>query len=291
MGRVAFCACDEAKFFVEQGLFEEAKEILETVQIAYPGHARAAELMAQIAAAEAGNAPAAEASAAEDHGVSNGVSNGAEEGKDAFDLAAELANELGEMEEAAPSEQAEVPSEDFQYSVEEVFADFKKGLEKVVKPEDVDTHYDLGIAYKEMGLIDDAIGEFKVAQQGAIGKRKEVDCLSMMAALQMMKGDSTSAIDSYLSALANEHAGTPEVEKALRYELAGVYETAGSLGKALSQFMKVKTIDGNYREVDANVARLSEQASPEDDAPAAAPKKKGGGGQGSAPASRKVGYL
>ena len=45
---------------------------------------------------------------------------------------------------------------DFQYSVEEVFTEFKKGLEKVVKPEDVDTHYDLGIAYKEMGLLDDA---------------------------------------------------------------------------------------------------------------------------------------
>ena len=58
-----------------------------------------------------------------------------------------------------------------------------------MKPEDVETHYDLGIAYKEMGLIDDAIGEFEVARQGCVGKKKEVDCLTMMAMLQGMKGD------------------------------------------------------------------------------------------------------
>ena len=58
----------------------------------------------------------------------------------AHHLAAELASELGELgepDEAPISDVSEVPSEDFQYSVEEVFADFKKGLEKVVKPEDV----------------------------------------------------------------------------------------------------------------------------------------------------------
>ncbi len=269
--------CEEATFFVEQGLFEEAREILETVQIAYPGHARAGELMAQIAASEAAGSDS-----------SNGVTHGASDTKDAFDLAAELASELGEMgemEEQPTSEVSEVPSEDFQYSVEEVFADFKKGLEKVVKPEDVETHYDLGIAYKEMGLIDDAIGEFVVARQGTMGKRKEVDCLSMMAALQMLKGDSSSAIESYTLALASEHA-MPEVEKALRYELGGVYEIAGDLGKALNQFLKVQAIDSSYREVDPTISRLSAIASPEEDgAPQGPPLKRPAG------SARKVGYL
>src|SRR6185436_7041179 len=38
--------CDEATFFMEQSLYDEASEILETVLIAYPGHSRATELMA-----------------------------------------------------------------------------------------------------------------------------------------------------------------------------------------------------------------------------------------------------
>src|SRR5262245_21259298 len=40
--------CDEATFFIEQSLFDEASEILETVLIAYPGHKRATELMAKL---------------------------------------------------------------------------------------------------------------------------------------------------------------------------------------------------------------------------------------------------
>jgi len=100
-----------------------------------------------------------------------------------------------------------------------------------------------------------------------------------------MKGDPTSAIDSYLSALTSEHA-TPEVEKALRYELGGVLESSGSLGKALSQYLKVQAIDPAYRDVDQMVGRLGAIATPEDDGPPKGPPPKRPNGS-----ARKVGYL
>src|SRR5262249_40074605 len=155
--------------FLDQGLLEEAREVLETVQIAYPGYALAQELIAILEQKEASQQREAALSPAE-----------SEEVKDAFDLAAELASELGPDDEEETTE-AGTASEDFQYSVDEVFAEFKKGLEKVVRPEDVDTHYDLGIAYREMGLLDDAIGEFTVAREGCAGEKKEIDCLTMIA--------------------------------------------------------------------------------------------------------------
>jgi len=34
-------------------------------------------------------------------------------------------------------------------------------LNKEVGEDDYETHYDLGIAYREMGMIDDAIEEFR----------------------------------------------------------------------------------------------------------------------------------
>lgn len=284
--------CDEATFFIEQGLFEEAKEILETVQIAYPGHRKAAELMARIEAAESGEAPPQSMQMQPPANGTNGSGAHevpAESEKDAFDLAAELASELGDMPEEATSGLTEVPSQDFQVSVDEVFSEFKKGLEKIVKPEDVDTHYDLGIAYKEMGLIDDAIGEFETARKGAAGKRKEIDCLSMTAQLHLGRGEAPAAIDAYMAALTNEHS-KGEVEKAIRYELGGAYEQADKPGKALGQYLKVQALDGGYREVAQMVARLSEVTQPEDDDAGAAPKKKGGSG-GAPPASRKVGYV
>ncbi len=281
--------CDEATFFVEQGLYEEAKEILETVQIAYPGHRRAAELMARIEAAESGQpmaAPEGEAEAPQNGTNGSGAHEvPAESGKDAFDLAAELASELGDVgEEPAPS--GEVPSQDFQVSVDEVFSEFKKGLEKIVKPEDSETHYDLGIAYKEMGLIDDAIGEFETARKGVAGQKKEIDCLSMIAQLHLGRGETPAAIDAYLAGLTNEHA-QGDVEKALRYELGGAYEQADKPGKALAQYLKVQKLDGGYREVAQMVERLSAVTEPEEDeGPKGPPPKRPGGG-----ASRKVGYV
>jgi pilus assembly protein FimV len=154
--------------------------------------------------------------------------------------------------------------EDFQYSVEEVFAEFKKGLAKVVKPEDVDTHYDLGIAYREMGLMDDALHEFSVAREGCAGKKREVDCLTMIGMLQSQKGDAAAAVDTFKQALASEHA-TGEASKALGFELAMAYEALGEPGKALYHFQRVAASDARYRDVSGYVARLSATTEPEDD--------------------------
>jgi tetratricopeptide (TPR) repeat protein len=45
---------------------------------------------------------------------------------------------------------------------------FKAGVAANVDDEDFDSHYDLGVAYKEMGLIEEAIAEFQKALRGAI---------------------------------------------------------------------------------------------------------------------------
>ncbi|HVE84532.1 MAG TPA: tetratricopeptide repeat protein, partial [Myxococcales bacterium] len=258
---------DEAAFFVDQGLWDEAREILETVLVAYPGHARATELMARLEAAEGGGSlgtstttehslPAVEPAAGEeDTGP-----------KDAFDLAAELAGELGGGGDGAAAPDALGGGDDFQYSVDEVFSEFKKGLEKVVKPEDAETHYDLGIAYKEMGLLDDAIGEMTTAQKGCLGKKKEVDCLMMAGVLQGMKGDHAAAVESFREGLTSEHAQPPsESFKALAFELGAAYETLGKPGKALSWYQKISKVDPKYREVSALITRLQSGARPEED--------------------------
>ncbi|WP_257459852.1 tetratricopeptide repeat protein [Archangium lipolyticum] len=253
--------CDEASFFIDQGLFEEAREIIETVMIAFPGHARATELMERLEALESGGAPAAqeesEADAVSVPAVPALGESPAE--RDAFDLAAELAGEFGDLGGDQPA--APAAEEDFQYSVEEVFAEFKKGLAKVVKPEDVDTHYDLGIAYREMGLIDDALHEFTVAREGCMGKKREVDCLTMIGMLQAQKGDAGAAVDTFKQALASEHA-TGEVSKALGFELAMAYEARGEAGKALYHFQRVAALDAKFRDAAGHAERLAATTSP-----------------------------
>jgi tetratricopeptide (TPR) repeat protein len=270
---------DEATFFIDQGLYDEAREILETVLIAYPEHQRAAQLLAQVDVAQNGGGAAVPSDELSAPPMNTGE-------RDAFNLAAELANELGELEQQSPEPPA---GDDYQVSVDEVFAEFKKGLEKVVKPEDVETHYDLGVAYKEMGLMEDAVSEFTIARKGCVGKRKEIDCLSMIGMLQVMRGDFPPAIDAFLQALTSEHS-KDDVEKSLRFDLGGAYEAASQPGRALAQYLKVQQLDPSYREVGDHVERLSAVTSPEDDAPPP-PQRSGGGGGGGKPGVRKVGFV
>ncbi len=308
--------CDEAAFFLDQGLLEEARDIIETVLIAFPGHARALELQARLERAEAGGDGASEGGG-DDGGGAWGDGGGYADGYDgsaqgpggydagtagaggeAFDLAAELEGELGsyEAEAQAPSAAAD----DYQVSVEEVFSEFKRGLEKIVKPEDVETHYDLGIAYKEMGLLDDAIGEFEVARQGCVGKKKEVDCLTMIGLLQMMKGDPVGAVEAFKTALNAGGQVTPETARSLRLELATAWESAGHPGRALYHLQRVAAEAPDFRGVSQNVQRLAQLTQPEPDDEEGESGMAGGGltraedpGNAAAAGARsgKVGYI
>ncbi|HYV43873.1 MAG TPA: tetratricopeptide repeat protein [Myxococcaceae bacterium] len=258
--------CDEAAFFVDQGLWDEAREILETVLVAYPGHARATELLARVEAGQGGADLSTGAIRTESEMPAVQLPDDQTGPKDAFDLAAELADELGGADGSSSNQDA-LGGDDFQYSVDEVFSEFKKGLEKVVKPEDAETHYDLGIAYKEMGLLDDAIGEMVMAQKGCLGKKKEVDCLMMAGVLYGMKGDHANAVERFKEGLSSEHAQPPsESFKALAYDLAAAYEALGKPGKALFWFQKIAKAEPKYRDVAAAVSRLSGSAKPEEDA-------------------------
>lgn len=293
--------CDEASFFLDQGLLEEAREILETIAIAFPGHVRAGELMARLEEMEAGGAAAPEVEAPVEplsvpsvQPVTEGFQDEPTGERDAFDLAAELA---GEIDDLGGDSLAAVPpaDEDFQYSVDEVFAEFKKGLAKVVKPEDVDTHYDLGIAYKEMGLLDDAVHEFEVARQGCLGTKRELDCLTMIGMLHTLRGRPDESVEVFKEGLANVLA-VGEVAKALGFELASAYDALNESGKALFHFQRVAAMDAKYRDVGSQVTRLSAMTEPEDDplpragsqAPAATPTPVPAAG---APKARKVGYV
>ncbi|MEN8223234.1 MAG: tetratricopeptide repeat protein, partial [Acidobacteriota bacterium] len=47
----------------------------------------------------------------------------------------------------------------------EIFEEFKKGVDEKIGQEDFDTRYNLGIAYKEMGLLEEAIHEFLISSK------------------------------------------------------------------------------------------------------------------------------
>ena len=167
-----------------------------------------------------------------------------------FNLAEELEKELGE--EAVPEESGEISTPQGEVSLEEIFREFKKGVEQQLSAEDYETHYNLGIAYKEMGLVDEAIGEFQLASKDP---GRAVECCSMLGHCFLEKGMPQLAIKWFRKGLE-----TPAIQEAqttgMLYDLAAVYQDTGDTDMAYKTFQEVYGLNANYRDVVQRVRDL-----------------------------------
>jgi tetratricopeptide (TPR) repeat protein len=175
-----------------------------------------------------------------------------EEENDFFDLAAELEEGLLNVQSAVEEDR---PSDGQNYSIENILSDFKKGVDKQLGSEDYDTRYNLGIAYKEMGLIDEAIAEFQIA---AKDPKRFLECCSMLGLCFVEKGMHKLAVKWYQRGL--DSPGYSEEEyQGLRFDLAEAYESLGETDRALEVFQEVYGISANYRNVAKKVKELQEK--------------------------------
>jgi pilus assembly protein FimV len=166
---------------------------------------------------------------------------------DFFDLAAELESELEEDEE-------EVSLSEEEQSLEEIFKEFKKGVEQQLDSEDYDTHYNLGIAYKEMGLIDEAIGEFQLASKDP---KRAVECASMLGLCFLEKGMPQLAIKWYRKGLEMPEL-TEEEHVGLLYDLGSAHVEVGDTDNAQKAFMEVYGMNSNYRDIVSRIKQLED---------------------------------
>jgi hypothetical protein len=135
----------------------------------------------------------------------------------------------------------------------DVFSAFKKGIQEHVAEGDADTHYDLAIAYKEMGLNEDAVRELEtVLKTGA----RSVEALSLMATCKLALGMAEEAAAHLEDALARA-GDSDESSVALRYDLAEALLAAGREAEALEAFQKVQAADPDFRDVTERISRFS----------------------------------
>jgi tetratricopeptide (TPR) repeat protein len=168
------------------------------------------------------------------------------DGGDFFDLGAELELELGDEDELLDGG-GQLESQ----SIEEIVEGFKQGMAEVLSPEAYDTHYNLGIAYREMGLVDEAIGEFQLA---AKDPRYLVECCSLLGRCFQEKDFSDLALKWYRKGLESP-AITEEETLGLLYEMGNLHLGEGDREAALGIFTEIYGSNSNFRDV---VAKLEE---------------------------------
>ena len=231
----------ELDFFIQQGLLDDAAKLLGKVREAFGDHPDVISRHALLKARgwDEERPPAQAASAADLFS----------EEEHFFDLAAELEKELAEDELVAEATGAG-KSEDV--SIEELFKEFQRGVAEQVEPEDFDTHFNLGLAYREMGLLDEAIGEFQLSTKSADFL---VESASMIGACYIDKGLPEQAAEWYGRALGAPNVPS-DVQVGLRYELGRAHELAGNISGALASYAEVIALNPSHRDVVDRVSRL-----------------------------------
>jgi tetratricopeptide (TPR) repeat protein len=133
------------------------------------------------------------------------------------------------------------------------FIEFNKGIDSQLDKEDAESHFDLGIAYKEMGLFDDAIAEFQAA---AFNPRRKIDCMTLEGICHRDKGDFDRAEEVFISARLQTGLSDEEL-LSLNYELALLYETVGRSDEALHLYRQVRAADPAFRDTAQRIRILS----------------------------------
>ena len=248
---------DEAAFFINQADLKSAREALGRASTAYPGNARVEEMLILL---EAHEQYYAEQQAAFEQAVAEETALADESAQVDQDMALDRLTTAALFDTDMRAEASAHERIDSQFSFDSLFSEFKKGIEQIVRPEDIETHYDLGQSYREMELFDDAIGEFEQAMSAAKGQPKELDCLTMIAICQIAAGRLDTAEQTLRSGLASPLL-TPPTEAAIRFELASLYETQGRTAEALAEFLRLEQDDPDYRDISQRIAALRMAAS------------------------------
>jgi tetratricopeptide (TPR) repeat protein len=223
-------ALEEVEFFATHGMLDEARALLDEQLSRLPNHPlllerkREIEAMASVAAGSGTRAVPRSVPAPSDR---------------AFDIAASL-DALDALDTSTGHPSTE--DDPRQISVETVFEQFKQGVASQVAESDASTHYDLGVAYKEMGLFHDAIHEFVLAARDPF---RECVCQSMIGMIFLQVGNPEQAIDAFLRGLHAMHK-THEQERALTYEIGDAYDAQGIVEQAAYYFQRLARIDPNY---------------------------------------------
>ena len=147
----------------------------------------------------------------------------------------------------------EEPEDEEQKDFAEMLEKFKAGISRNVDDEDFESHYDLGIAFREMGLLDEAIGSFQKALRGA-GQR--VRAAEAIGQCFMDKGEAGVTI-TVLERLVRDTDMSDADLVGVLYLLGRAAESLGRYEAASGYFQRVLAVQIGFRDTASRLSALA----------------------------------
>lgn len=149
-----------------------------------------------------------------------------------------------------------LPSDDEQVDFEEMLNLFKQGVAANVDDTDYESHYDLGVAYKEMGLLDEAISEFQKALRGATHRVRTYEALGQC----FVEKEQYQIALTILSRALNDKSYTDDMLVGVLYLLGYASEALGRWDEALRYYERVFAVDIQFRDIGERLAAMERKA-------------------------------
>jgi len=139
----------------------------------------------------------------------------------------------------------EKPSGDEQADFADMLRKFKQGVADNIEDTDSESHYDLGVAFKEMGLLDEAIAEFQKALRGTMQRVRTLEVLGQC----FIEKAQFSVAQTTLQRAINEPGASDEQLVGVLYLIASVCESLDKRTEAKGYFERVFAVDIHFRDV------------------------------------------
>jgi len=147
----------------------------------------------------------------------------------------------------------EEPTGDEERDFQEMLTRFRQGIDENIDEADFQSHYDLGVAFKEMGLLDEAIAEFQKALRAPEGKLKSSEALGVCF---IEKGAYVVA-ESILRRALDLEASGDQARLGILYWLGRALEEQGQWAEARGLYGRVFAVDIRFKDVGERVRALA----------------------------------
>jgi tetratricopeptide (TPR) repeat protein len=163
-------------------------------------------------------------------------------------------------DEAAPRDtrmvvEEQEPTGDEAADFADMLRKFKQGVAENVDPEDYQSHYDLAIAFKEMGLLDEAIAEFQKALGSPTNRLPTYEALGQC----FLEKSQFKLASSILSRALHERAPEEQLVGVL-YLLGRAAEAQGLTSDAVTYYQRVFVLDIQFRDTADRLSELERVA-------------------------------
>jgi tetratricopeptide (TPR) repeat protein len=146
----------------------------------------------------------------------------------------------------------EEPTGDENADFAKMLSQFKEKVSENIDAGDVRAHYDLGTAYKEMGLLEEAVGAFQAALRASAD---HLPTYELMGQTFMEMGEPEAAVKTLQRALQVK-GGVEDEFVGIYYYLGRAYQALNKKESALEFYDRVFSLDINFADVTERLREL-----------------------------------